>query len=795
MSFINRVFAGLGFTTAAGVGLYRLALRQTQTPQDGVVSPPGVKQDVEIIRDRAGVPHLYAATCPDLYYALGFVHAQDRLWQMDLQRRLARGLLSEIFGETTLLFDRYVRRLGLARVAEAEARDATPEERAVLDAYAAGVNGFLRTYPGRLPVEFRILRYRPRPWEPVDTLAWAKAISWLLSANWDNEWFRFRLVQRLGPEGAAALDPGYAEGHPVTTAPGEPYAGTADGLLAGLRLIQQELGLVAGGASNAWAVAPERSATGGALLASDPHLQPQLPSIWYQAHLCAEDQDVVGATMPGLPAVLIGHNQRVAWGITASMVDTQDLFIEQIDPDNPDVYRTPAGWARFARRIEEISVRGRAEPVVEEVRETRHGPILTPLLFGETRPLALASTLLRPRHTTRGAVALNRARNWEEFRAALSDWDLPMNFVYADRDGNIGYQLSGAVPKRRDDGGVVPVPGWDGAHDWTGIVPFDEMPRVYNPPSGFVVSANNCLVDDAYPHNLSRDWVDGYRAMRIENVLQSKERVTIDDCAALQLDFTSEAARQLVELLADVEPTDPLDVRALAHLCRWDCRLTADSVPAAIYSLLRARLLRNLFAARLGPLLNLYIGSGPAEGIAGSAYPARASSMLVRALRQADPAMLEGTGFASWAELKRASLAQAVLDLRARLGDDPDDWRWGRLHAVTFGHVFGRVKPLAPIFSRGPYPVGGDGDTPHQAANGSGDFSVCDFVPSYRQIVDLADLSRSLWVIPGGQSGLVGHPHYADQLPLWRAGRYQPMLYNREAVLDNLDHLLILRPK
>lgn len=746
MSAINRVLTGLGVATLGGAELYRLALRQPQTALDGLVSPPGVRTDVEIVRDRAGVPHLYAGPVHDVYYALGYVHAQDRLWQMEVQRRLARGRLSEIFGEPPVLFDRFMRRLGLARIADDEEALLEPDERAAIEAYVAGVNGFLAIHPHRLPLEFRILRFRPRPWTVSDSLAWAKAMSWYLSGNWDNEWFRGLLVERLGPAGTAALDPGYAAGHPVTTAPGAGYAGATDDLLAGLQSIQRELGLFSGGLSNAWAVAPERSATGSALLASDPHLRPQAPSIWYEAHLVGGGLDVTGATMPGLPAVLIGHNQHLAWGITASMVDTQDLFVERLNPNNAGEYETPSGWAPLRTHAEMIPVRGRPEPIFDEVSETRHGPILTPLLPGETRVLALASTLLQPHHTVRGAMGLNRASTWDEFRRALGDWGLPLNFVYADRAGNIGYQLSGVVPKRHADGGLAPVPGWDGRYDWDGVIPPDEMPSVFNPPSGYVISANNCVVGDDYPHVISRDWIDGYRAMRIEEVIRSKEKLTIEDCEALQMDFSSEAARQLVALLGEIEPTEPFAVRALAHLRRWDCRLTANSVPATIYRLLRERLLRNLFAARLGPLLNLYVG-GPAGGLAGSAYPGRASSILLRILQSEDPTWLEGTGFTTWAELKSASLAQAVLELRARLGDDPDRWQWGRAHTVTFDHILGRVKLLDRVFNRGPYPVGGDGDTPHQTASTSDEFGSCELAPSYRQIVNLGDFSKSVSIL------------------------------------------------
>jgi penicillin amidase len=798
MSVLSKILAGVGVGTMAGAGLYRFALRQPQAPLDGVVSPPGVRTDVEIVRDAAGVPHVYAATSHDLYYALGYLHAQDRLWHMELNRRVARGRLSEIFGEPTVTFDRLMRRIGLAHVATAEAIAMGPEERVALEGYAVGVNGFMAAHRLRLPLECRILRFQPEPWEPADSLACGKLLSWMLSSNWDTEWFRARLVQQVGPEAAALLDLGYPSGHPVTIDPGVSFEGLSDSLVAEFQSIQRDLGLATGGFSNAWAVAPEKSATGAAILASDPHLRPQMPSIWYEAHLCGDGLDVVGATMPGVPFVLIGHNQSIAWGITASMVDTQDLFVERTSPEHPGQYETPAGWEPLSVRREEIRVRGRAEPILEQIQETRHGPALSPLLTGETRLLTVQASILRAGQAARGAVRLNRARSWTDFRAALADWDLAVNVVYADREGNIGYQLCGKVPRREAGSGLLPAPGWDARYDWRGYLPFDELPSVFNPPCGYVVSANNRIVGDDFPHVLSRDWCDGFRAMRIENQLRSREKHTLDDFGAMQLDFYSEAARQISESFADVVPPpgDPLTTRAFEHLRRWDYRLTAESVSASIYSAVRRHLLRNVFGSRLGPLVGGFTGTAAPEGVAGNIYPARASGMLIELLRKADPQWFANdTQFSNWIDLKWRSLNAAVQELRSRFGDDMDTWTWGRLHAVSFDHPFGRVKFLKPLFSRGPYPIGGDGDTPHQSASIGGSWGADEYIPSYRQIVDLGNLSNSRSIHTTGQSGLPGSAHFDDFIPLWLTGQYHPMRYGRREVLDDLKHMLVLRPR
>ena len=798
MSMTNRLMTGLGIATMASAGLvslYRLALRQPQSQLDGVVAVPGLKTDVEVVRDRAGVPHIYAANERDLYYTFGYVHAQDRLWHMEFNRRAAGGRLSEIFGEPALVFDRFMRRLGLTHVAMAELIPMEPEERAILEAYSAGVNGFLETHRHRLPLEFRILNFRPGPWEPLDSLITGKMLSWLLSANWDSEWFRARLVAQLGLDAAAALEPGYPAGHPITVAPGVSYDGMADSLLEQFQATQRDLGLLSGAMSNSWAVGPERSVTGGPILASDPHLRAQMPSIWYEAHLCGGSLDVIGATLPGTPVVMIGHNQRIAWGITASMVDTQDLFLERVNPDDPRLYETPNGWEPLSVRRETIYVRGRKEPIVEEIQETRHGPSLSPLLPGETRLLTVQSPILRPQKALRGMVRLNRAGHWDEFRAALANLDVALNVVYADRDGNIGYQLSGKVPRRGKGTGLLPTPGWDVSYDWRGLIPFDELPSAFNPPEGYVVSANNRIVGDDYPFVLSHDWIDGFRAMRIENQLRSREKHSADDFAAMHLDVYSEAARQLVVLMADVEGDNPLQVRALEHLRRWDCRLTADSVSATIYVVLRQHLVRNVFGPRLGPLLGQYVGSAPSESVAGSAYPARITGFLIDLLRKADPSWLATqTEFESWLELKRVSLAQTVLHLRSTIGDDLDTWRWGQLHQVRWDHPLGRVKPLDRVFCRGPFPIGGDADTPCQTALAPGGYAATEWIPSYRQIVDLGDLSNSRSIHSTGQSGLPGSPHYDDFIRPWIEGRYHPMLYDRKAILNDLEHMLVLRP-
>jgi len=802
MGALPRVLKAFGLAALAGagvVGAYRAALAQPRAPLDGLITIPGPRSEVEIVRDAFGVPHIYAANSSDLFFGLGYTHAQDRLWQMELNRRLGHGRLAEMFGEPGLGFDRFMRRIGLSHAATAEAIALKDETRDALTAYAAGVNGYRAMHRWRLPLEFRVLNLRPEPWTVEDSLVCGKMLCWMLSANWDTEWLRGKIVERLGPEATHALEPAYPSGQPVTAQPGTAYQANgnshADALFAAFQSGLSDLAGIFGGASNAWAVAPERSASGGALLASDPHLQPQMPSIWYEAHLTGGDYAVAGATMPGIPPVLIGRNRQIAWGITASLVDTQDLFVEDVDPQTSR-YRTPEGSLPLSFRVEEIRVRGRAEPVVERVEETRHGPSLSPLLAEEKRFLAVQSPLLRASNTARGMLAVNRAKNWEEFRAGLADFDLVMNAVYADTAGNIGYQLSGQVPRRKKGTGLLPAPGWDADYDWDGYLSGDELPHVYNPPEGFVVSANNRLVGDDYPHHLSHDWCDGFRAQRIADTLASRERHTADDFAAMQFDFFSDAARQIATSFAEMPPRagEPLVTRAREYLRRWDYRMQPESVAATIYSVLRTQILRRLFEKKLGPLFGGYTGCAPSAWPAGSLYPARIGGLLIDLLEREDPAALEGTGYTTWDDLKWESLRATVADLRERLGDEMETWTWGRLHELRFDHPLGRVKPLDRIFCRGPYPVGGDGDTPHQTSSSGGSYAANGWIPSYRQIIDFGNPANSRSVHTVGQSGQPGSPHYDDFIPLWRSGQYHPMLFERFTVQANLKHLIMLRP-
>ncbi|HYN87161.1 MAG TPA: penicillin acylase family protein, partial [Ardenticatenaceae bacterium] len=533
---------------------------------NGSIRVAGLQAPVEVLRDEWGVPHIYAQNEHDLFFAQGYVHAQDRLWQMDLQRRIGMARLSEIFGEDGLETDRFLRTIGTNRAARADVANLDPQSLAILEAYAAGVNAFLESHRSNLPIEFRILRYSPELWQPADTAAWAKMMQWSLSSNWEDELFRARLVAELGEPQAADLMALYPEGAPLILPEGvDTYSRLGAPRVAAARMLG-DLGFGSGDSlgSNNWVVSGAKSTTGRPILANDPHLGIRMPSIWYEIGLHAPGLNAVGASLPGIPALVIGHNDHIAWGMTTLQVDVQDLYIERLNPDNPAEYEVDGRFEPFDIVREEIHVSGRAEPEILEVRVGRHGPLINDVLEGAERPTAFRWLAVAEPSTLLATIGpLIRASTWEEFTAALETWDAPgQNFVYADDQGNIGYYGAARVPIRAQGTGDVPAPGWDGSHDWEGFIPFEEMPHAFNPPEGFIATANNKPVPDDYPFHLGSAWAAPYRQQRIVTLLTAKDKLSLEDMRAIQADIVSLPARTLVPALLSVACEDIIVQRA-----------------------------------------------------------------------------------------------------------------------------------------------------------------------------------------------------------------------------------------
>jgi len=765
----------LAAVVAVGAGAYVTVRAFPQT--SGLLAVAGLQEAVEVIRDRWGVPHLFARNTHDLYFAQGFVHAQDRLWQMEFNRRIAGGRLSEIFGAITLPTDRFLRTIGLRRAAEAEWAIQDAQSKAAAQAYADGVNAFISLYRGRLPVEFTLLRFRPEPWHPIDSVAYAKLMAWVLSGNWESEILRAHLVARFGPEGAPALIPPYPGDHPVIVPRTDLAAFRAAAVLRLLDLAPARSGI----GSNNWVAAGARTETGAPLLANDPHLEASMPSIWYEMHLQGGGLNVVGATFPGTPGVIIGHNEHIAWGVTNAGPDVQDLYIEQFHPTDPTRYLYRNRWEKATVLEERIVVRGRRDPERLTVRITRHGPILNSVEEGLPSFLALRWTALTPGRILSAVGKLNRARNWREFREALRDWTVPaQNFVYADRQGNIGYQLPGRIPIRARGDGLLPVPGWTGEYEWTGEIPFERLPSWYNPSRGYIVTANNRIAPPGYRYLLGHEWDPGFRARRIETLLLEKPKHTVSGFQRIQMDVVSLPGQAMVRALASVRVSEDPAAWMLAELRRWDGVLAADSRPAAVYEVVRVTLPRLLFADVLGPdLFKRYRDRSDAWTLA-----------MTRLLN--DPAS-PWWGSRGRDAVVAQALAEAYEVLRERLGTDRDSWTWGKLHVMRFEHPIGRVPVLGRILNATAPATGGDLYTVNNAGFNATTFRQV-VVASYRQIIDLADFDRSVSIHTTGQSGLPFHRHYKDFVPLWATGRHHPLLFSRPRIEAEAEGTLTLSP-
>lgn len=790
-------------TLASGLfGAYQALLRRPQPRTRGVVALPGLSAAAEIVRDAWGIPHVRAASLADALAAQGFIHAQDRLWHLELNRRAAAGRLAELFGPIALPADRFLRRIGLRRAAEDERAALDAPTLALLEAYCAGVNAGMAALPA-LPLEFRLLRHRPEPWTVLDSLGYAKLLAWTLSANWETELLRARVLTRLGPELAARLEPQYPAGHPLIT-PAEASALAAD-LLTDYERAAPFLDQYSAGASNAWAVSGERSATGAPLLASDPHLALQMPATWHEIHLTAPEVDAAGAGVLGLPGIVIGHNGHIAWGLTAAPVDVQDLYLERLDPADPTRYEVNGTWQPARIIGEVIRVRGRDEPVIEEVRVTRHGPIITPLKTVQAA-LALRWTAHAPDRLAATLIGVLRACDWPAARAAVAGLVAPpINVVCADRHGTIAYQLAGVVPTRPGGGGLLPVPGWTDAHEWGPPIPFEELPCAINPPGGVVISANHRAAPDDYRHYLGNDWANGYRARRIADLLGERERHTVADFARIQLDVLSLPGLRLQARVAHLPPDWLSPVARQAHdlLRAWDGEMRAESAGAAVYGRLLPAVQRQLFQPLLGDVFEEFLGLGQHEVGNINTFWGRVTPLALDLLDDPDlgglhPRPPDAPAGATAADaLLVAALEEAAADLTRLLGPNPASWRWGALNRVTWRHPLGAIKSLAPLFNRGPYELAGDLDTVNYAATlpyPPAGAATHAWLPAYRLIVDLAEPARSVSLLAGGEWGQPGSPHYADQIGAWRSGRYHTLLYNRVAIDKAAIHRLLLMP-
>lgn len=798
---------------------------------NGEVQLSGLDAAVDIYRDAFGVPHIYASSLHDLFFAQGYVHAQDRFWQMDFWRHIGSARLAEMFGESQVETDIFLRTLGWERVAREELNRLDATSRAILESYAEGVNAYLADHHGAaLSLEYAILKltnasYQPEPWQPIHTLTWAKVMAWDLGGNMDNEIEIAMLLNTLSPEQIAELIPPYPEDKPVIV-PGfqvqakagvrqlrldRPLVTAAMPVLEGLKdrlssieafLGPRSLGL----GSNSWVISGDLTNTGKPILANDPHLGAQMPAIWYEVGLhCTPKSeacpfDVVGFSFAGAPGVIIGHNDRIAWGFTNVGPDVQDLYIEKVNPENPNQYEVNGQWQEMQLVKETIKVAG-GEPVEITIRYTRHGPIISDagylpeefkqaagIELPEHFAIALRWTALEPMNTFRAIWGFNKAQNWEEFRQAAREFDAPaQNLVYADVDGNIGYQMPGKIPLRAGGDGMLPVPGWTDEYEWIGFIPFEELPFTYNPPQGYVVTANNAVVSSDYPYLITNVYAYGYRAKRIVEMIENASGpIDVEYVQRMQGDNKDLNAENLVPVLQQV-PLESGQEAALQLLAGWDYQAHMDSAAAALFASLWRNLLALTFQDDL--LEDFWPGGGD-----------RWFTIVANLLEQPE---------SPWWDIRTTSsredrdsifvsaFAAAVEELESKLGRDPQRWNWGDLHTLTLiNQSLGEsgIAPIEALFNRGEFRTSGGSDI----VNATGWSAVSGYqvrsVPSMRMIIDLSDLSRSQSIHTTGQSGHAYHKHYVDMTDLWRTIQYHPMLWTRIQVEDNAEGHLLLTP-
>ncbi len=789
-------------------------VRRSFPDYGGEVRLAGLSAPVTVHRDAHGVPQVYADTPEDLFKAQGYVTAQDRFWEMDFRRHVTSGRLSELFGETTLETDKVVRTLGWRRVAEQELALLEPETVKLLEAYAAGVNAWLDEHPDTSDqaLEYAVLGiqrsgYRPERWSPADSVAWLKAMAWDLRSNMDDELGRALAGAGLPAERVDQLYPAYDdERMPVIVGDAEksgekpsgtPVQAPARALSSVLEAIRAMPELLGNGASeigsNSWVVSGSRTATGKPLLANDPHLAPQMPSVWYQAGLhCRKvteacPYDVTGFTFSGLPGVVIGHNHRVAWGFTNLGPDVTDLYVERIDGQNAE-YKGQKEPLQV--REETIRVAG-GQDVRLTVRATRHGPNISDVLeksaklvSGSTEAIAMRWTALDPGRTADAIFRMNRATDWTSFREAAASFEVPsQNLVYADVDGNIGYQSPGRIPVRSKGDGTRPVPGWDGEHEWTGFIPFDELPSILNPEKGYIVTANNAVVGSSYEHLLTKDWSYGYRAARIDELLKGNDKIDVAGMADVQLDSRNGFAPVLVPHLQRVGS----GLRGVDLLDGWDFTQPVDSAAAAFYNAAWRHLVLLTFNDDLPE------GARPDGG-----------DRWFEVVRK----LLDDPADPYWDDVTtpvredrdtilKSALRAAANELTDRLGDTPSTWRWGDLHTLTVtNQTFGTsgIAPVERLFNRGPLHLPGGQSIVNATGWDAQEGYAVDWVPSMRMVVDLADFDASRYINLTGASGHPFTDHYWDQTPLWAEGRTIPWRSAPATIQKEARHTLTLTP-
>ncbi|WP_425404686.1 penicillin acylase family protein [Hwanghaeella sp.] len=787
MRWVIGILVFIMVTVAAAAGFFAVRFQMSLPDLAGEIELPGLHAQAAIQRDGRGLVTIRAANDHDAYFALGYTHAQDRLWQMEMTRRIGAGRLSELLGSSTLGLDRYIRTLGFYRLAEAQLKHLPADVLAALDAYAAGVNAWIETTDGPLPPEFQLLFHKPEPWKPADSIVWGRMMAFQLATNMRSEQAREKLLRELGEEKTRALLPGALPHDPVTIPP------EARALLD--RYVPAPPELQSDTASNAWVISGEHTATGAPILANDPHLGFTAPNLWYFVRIDAPNLQVTGVTVPGVPFHLLGHNATVAWGFTTTYADTQDLFVETVSGDGLH-YKTRFGWEDIARREETIRVRF-GDPVQLTIRATDHGPIISDLWDDPPRPLdsegfgtafALAFPGLQEEDRTPEALfRLNRAGNRQQFEDAMRLYGAPVqNIHYADTAGTIGLVAPGRIPVRRNGNGLLPVDGGTGHYDWDRFLSYEELPKVFDPPSGIIRNANNRLVDETFPYLISAEWPPAFRAKRLDLLLSGISGTTIEDSIDWQMDIVSDAAIELLPLMTNAEPDSELGKQTLSLLTAWDGRMERERAEPLIY-------------ATWLNVLTIAVAKDEVKG----AYPPywqEQEIFVINVLKGEEAAWcdnIQTDDVEDCATILSESLETTVSQLQERFGDEIAEWRWAKAHVAVFENRFlGRLPGLDGMANLRIATSGGDHTLNRGQSRPSDDpLFRHGHGAGFRAVYDLSDLTNSRFSLAGGQSGNPLSPHYDDLLEDWRDGRYFRSDGRPKDIQPTEDRILVLNPR
>ncbi len=770
----------------------------------GRLNIPNLHSSVDIYRDEFGVPHISAHDEHDLMFAVGYVHAQDRLWQMDLERRAGEGRLSEILDTFTVKYDKLFRTLQLKKVADSLFHHLHPNSQRILEDYAEGVNTFIIENRGKYPIEFDMLNYQPEIWKPENCLLISKLVAWELSFAWWVDLTYAEIANLVSKEKFQEIFLSYPENQIQN------ISNDCKPLM--LNIVHDYLQIVKDyreyfhkgaftGGSNAWVISSTKSMSGKPILANDPHLLVSVPAQWYELHMTAPRWNVSGFTLPGIPLILIGQNDSLAWGLTNAMIDECDFFIEQEDSLKPGYYKFKNASYPIGNS-EEIIYIGKSDSVVINVRSTHHGPIINDVhpIFKHTytdtihpeQPIALKWTGFDMYDEISGYYKMNRARNLIEFVEGLKHLNTPVQCVhYADVKGNIGRWIAGRVPVRGKHVGTLPLNGWTGEDEWVGYIPFDKLPAVLNPPDGIIISANQKFVDKSYPFYISTLWEPDSRYDRIKDLL-SLEKISAEDCKQFQQDMVSYYSRDLTNQILDAFSMDSVHnttiTDALIYLRNWDYRTTSSDIASAIVNTFFIHLLHNTFEDELGnEVFNDFI------------YPIMIPLRITSQILQRDNALFFDDVRTDTIETKemiiKKSFYGAIDELKRKYGSEMKKWQWGLMHQVVFEHPFGRRKPLDRVFNVGPFPLGGDEETINRGAFKLTEPYKLFAVTSMRQIVDMSSPTNAYRVLTLGQSGQPLHKYYKDQVSLWLNGGYRETTIDWNEIRNKKWEHLILEPR